>query len=314
LGSRSLLLRIFLNPDVNRLQETNTNAGSSLAQIAFPKHVLRQLNNTLYNEKIKEYQSRHNLKSDDFSFSEQNLASFFSGDKTHIKKYIIDAVKHSITESRDNKLKDYIDREGKSKELPISYSAFDKSFLSIFIDGKQLLKTPIYHKVDEGENPRELEISQMIRLLNIIADEIYVNKFIPEIGVSKIENKIVEKKDNDITDDHLIAYRMSKEEILSNWLIYIQKVIENYFSNTGRIFNQSTFFQEKFDDQLWKNITQFIKNLRSLPLWRDRSMAGTIFSGKKNYDYWRHIFEQGKTPDNVPVLAKPLNYIEMIKR
>ncbi len=50
-----------------------------------------------------------------------------------------------------------------------------------------------------------------------------------------------------------------------------------------------------------------------LPLWKNRAMANTTFSGKKNYDYWKTIFETGKSADNFPVLAKPINCIEMIK-
>ena len=42
-------------------------------------------------------------------------------------------------------------------------------------------------------------------------------------------------------------------------------------------------------------------------------MASTVFSGKNNYDYWKNIFQNAKTPNNAFVLAKPLNYIEMIK-
>lgn len=313
LGSKELLLRIFIEPNIHRLEETNTNAGSTLSQIAFDKSVMRQLNNTLYYERIKKYQDDHKLKEDDFSFSEQKLVNHFKGENANIKKYIIDSIKHSITEANENKLKDYIDREGKAKEVPISYSAFDKSFLSIFIDNKLLLSTPIDFKSDEGLNPRELEISQTINLLNIIAEEIYINKFLPEIGVSRIESKIVEGKDNDITDAHLIAFRMSKEEIMFNWLGYIKYVIENYFSNTGTVINKNSLFQQKFDEQLWINIRIFIINLKMLPLWKDRTMASTTFSGKKNYDYWKTIFGTSKTPDNVPVLAKQLNYVDMIK-
>ncbi len=313
LGTKKLLIRIFLSPNIDRLVETNTNAGSVLSQIAFDKSVMRQLNNTLYYERIKKYQDDHNLKSDDFSFSEQKLVEYFKGDNANIKKYIIDSIKHSITEANENKLKDYIDREGKAKEVPISYSAFDKSFLAIFIDSKFLLPSAINHKSDEGLNPRELEISQTIQLLNIIAEELYINKFLPEIGVGKIENKIMIGKDNDITDDHLIAFRMSKEEIMFNWLGYIKDVIINYFSNTGKKFNNNSLFQQKFDDQLWSNIRNFLINLRMIPVWKDRGKANTTFSGKKNYDFWKTIFETGKSSDNVPVLAKPLNFVEMIK-
>ena len=313
LNTKKLVIRVFLNPNVDRLTETNTNAGSNLRQIAFDKSIMRQLNNTLYSERIKKYQEAHNLKDDDYTFSEQQLVEYFKGDGANIKKYITDSLKHSVTNSKKNKLKDYIDFEGKAKDLPISYSAFDKTILSIFISSKFILKTPIDYKSDEGLNPREIEIDQIIKLLNILADIIYVNKFQPEIGIHRIENRIIDKKDSDISDEHLIAYRMSKEEIIHNWLQYLQMVIKSYMSNTGKIISDEEIFQQPFDEQLWKNIENFIKNLHELPLWKDRGMASTVFSGKNNYNYWETVFKTGKTPDNVNVLAKPLNFIEMIK-
>ncbi|PKP32392.1 MAG: HNH endonuclease [Bacteroidetes bacterium HGW-Bacteroidetes-16] len=313
LGSKKILTRFFINPDIDVLIETNTNAGSVLSQIAFNKSVMRQLNNTLYTERIKEYQEKHNIKEDEFNFSEQNLIDYFKGDSANLKKYIIDSIKHSISEAPDNKLKDYLDREGKAKDLPISYSAFDKTFLSIFIDSKKVLTSPIDFKSDVGLNPRELEINQSIQFLNLVADTIYINKFNPKIGVSQIENKIIKGQDADIADEHLIAYRISKEEVMFSWLSYAKAVIKNYFSNTGRLYNESSLFQEKFDDQLWSNLKNFLLNLSALPLWKDRSMSKTTFSGKRNYDYWANIFKSGKTNDNVQVIAQPLNIIEMIK-
>ena len=313
LGTRKFVVRVFLDPNVDRLTETNTNAGSTLRQIAFDKSIMRQLNNTLYSERVKKYQIAHTLKEDDYSFSEQQLIDFFKGDGANIKKYIIDSIKHSITNAKDNKLKDYIDFGGKAKELPISYSAFDKTILSSFVSSKFVLNTPIDFKSDEGLNPRELEINQIVKILSILSENIYINKFLPEIGTARVEKKIIDKKDTEITDEHLIAYRISKEEILYNWLQYLKKVITTYFSNTGKMFTDEKIFQTPFDEQLWKNIENFVKNLSQLPLWKDRSMANTIFSGKKNYDYWKEIFETGKSLDGALVLANPLNFIEMIK-
>lgn len=312
LGTRKFVVRVFLEPNIDRLTETNTNAGSTLRQIAFDKSIMRQLNNTLYSERVKKYQTEHSLKEDDYSFSEQQLIEFFKGDVANIKKYIIDSIKHSITNAKDNKLKDYIDFEGKAKELPISYSAFDKTILSSFVSSRLVLTTPIDYKTDEGLNPRELEINQIVKILNILAENIYINKFLPEIGTARVEKKIIDKKDTGITDEHLIAYRISKEEILYNWLQYLKKVITTYFSNTGKMFVDEKIFQTSFDEQLWININNFVKNLSQLPLWKDRSMASTIFSGKKNYDYWKEIFETGKSVDGALVLANPLNFIEMI--
>jgi len=312
LNSKKLVLRVFISPDIDRLTETNANAGSDLRQIAFDKSIMRQLNNTLYSECIKKYQLEHNLKEDNFSFSEQQLVDYFKGERGNIKKYITDAIKHSITTSKDNKLKDYIDFEGKAKDLPISYSAFDKTILSKLTNSKLILKTPIDYKSDEGLNPREIEISQIIKLLNKLANIIYVNKFQPELGVHRIESKIIDGKGDNITDEHLIAYRISKEEIMHNWLLYLVEVIKLYMRNNGKLFEDDEIFQKPFDEQLWKNINNFINNLYELPLWKDRSMSKTIFAGKNTYEYWRSIFETSKTPDNVEVLSKPLNFVDMI--
>ena len=313
LGTKQIVIRLFINPNVDRLIETNTNAGSTLRQISFDKSIMRQLNNTLYAEKIKQYQTAHALSDDDYSFSEQQLIDFFKGEKANVKKYVIDSIKHVITRDEDNKLKDYIDLDGKSKELPISYSAFDKTFLASYISSNLILKTPIDYKTDEGINPRELEIEQIIKVLNIFAEVLYINKFIPEIGTARIERKIIDKKDTEITDNHLVAFRISKEEIMYNWLKYLKMVIKTYFATNGKMIPDSQVFQTKFSNQLWKNIENFVKNLSRLPLWKDRSMANTIFAGKQNYAYWEKIFKTGKNTDEVLVLVKPLNFMEMIK-
>ena len=313
LGAKSILVRLFIDPDVDRLTMTNATAGSTLRQIAFDKSIMRQLNNTLYQERVKQYQAEHALSPDCFDFSEIQLADYFKGVSGNIKKYIIDAIKSSITTSPDNKLKDYIDFEGKAKSLPISHSTFDKVFLSQYIDPKRILKEPISYKTDEGLNPRELEISQIVKVMNIIADEIYIDKFNPDVGVYRIEQRIIDGKDADISDNHLIAYRMSKEEVVYNWNLYVKKVIRTYFDFNSVPYNEENLFQTKFDDRLWKNLRNFIKRLAALPLWKDRSMSETYFAGKQPYDYWKTIFETGKTSEGADVMAERLQLQEMIK-
>ena len=51
-----------------------------------------------------------------------------------------------------------------------------------------------------------------------------------------------------------------------------------------------------------------------MPIWKDRSMSATIFGGKNNYDFWKTIFETGKTPNGNLVLLKPINVVDMIKK
>lgn len=132
LGCKSILLRLFVDPDADRLTETNANAGSKLRQVAFDKSIMCQLNYTLYKERVRKYQREHSLSEDCYNFSEVQLVEYFRGVTGNIKKYIIDAIKSNITHDLSNKLRDYIDFEGKAKLMPISHSTFDKVlYLSI---------------------------------------------------------------------------------------------------------------------------------------------------------------------------------------
>ena len=313
LGTKALIVRLFLNTDVDRMIETNTTAGSKLKQIAFDKSIVRQLHDTLYAERIKKYQADHNLAPDDFSFSESNLVDYFKGERGNIRTYIINSQKNLITKNSENKLQSYINFEGRGSDLPLSYSTFEKTLLSRFINIKTILTSPLDYRADEGLNPRVLEKEQLVRLCNILAEELLIGRYNVETGIYRIENKIAEGKDKDISDDHLAAYRIFKEEIMYNWIAYIELLIKNFFSMTGEMYDDRNLFQIKLPDQLWINITTFIRNLRDLPLWKDRTMASTVFGGKMVYDYWKTVFQTGKTPDGILVLSKPINVVDMIK-
>ena len=80
-------------------------------------------------------------------------------------------------------------------------------------------------------------------------------------------------------------------------------LIKNHFAFTGAKYNEENLFQQKLPDQLWENIRTFIDSLRELPIWKDRSMAATVFGGKNNYDFWDMVFENGRTPDGTQVMT-----------
>ncbi len=314
LGVTKLVLRLFIDPDIERLIETNTNAGSKLKQIAFDKAIVRQLHDTLYSERLRKYQIDHKLSLDDYSFSEQQVVEYFKGERGNIRSYIINSQKNSITRSPDNKLQSYINFEGRGNSLPLSYSTFEKTLLASFVNAKTILQTPINYKLDEGLNPRMLEKEQIIRLCNLLAEKILIDKYDPEIGTYRIENNIASGSGDSIPDDHLIAYRFFKEEIMYNWIQYLKLLIKNYYAFSGAMYNEENLFQQQLPEQLWDNIDLFIESFIELPLWKDRSMSSTIFGGKNNYDFWKTVFATAKTPDGTPVLTTPINVAEMIKR
>lgn len=312
LGQTKILMRLFIDPDVQRLITTNTNAGSKLKQVAFDRSIMHQLSNTLYGERIERYQEEHGLSHEEYSFSEQSLVSYFKG-QADLRKYIIDAQKNQITHSPENRLTAYINFDGRRKELPLSYSSFDKAILTRLIDSKLILETPLDFREDADRNPRQIERRQIIRFLNLLADIIYVDKFDPEIGTYRIEDNIAKGKDANITNGHLAAYRMSKEEILLAIMPIMIRVITTALTIFGINYPEKGLFMTGFPEQVWENLENFIRNYASLPIWRNRTLADTIFSGKQNQGYWNEIFTTGHAPDGSLVLDQPINIMEMIK-
>ncbi len=159
LGAKELPVRVFVNPDFDVLLTTNTNAGTSLRQVAFDKSVQRHLGSALYIDRVERYQKERNLAADDFRFSERDLVAHFKGESREMKRYILDAVRDGITHHPENSLIPYIDFGGRGQEKPLSYSTIDKTFYSFFIY-QDLLETPLGYGLEEGGNPRELEKSR----------------------------------------------------------------------------------------------------------------------------------------------------------
>jgi len=310
LGQRTLPVRVFLNPDTDQLIETNTNAGSTLRQVAFDKSILRHLGSELLADRMRRFQSAKGIGIDDESFSETELVSHFSGEARAIRRYVVDAVRDQIMQHPENRLRKYIEFSGKGTEKPISYSTIDKTFYSRFV-GQEMLGTPMGHGTETGENPRMLEIEQIVRLMNIVADAIYVNRYDFERGTYQLEAKL--QQGEDVSEDHLRAVRMSKEDVMGGWLRYVQAVMEQYYLlNDGKILPKNRMFQIRHSEQLWERLTVFIKNFSTLPLWANRELSILAFGGKQTTQFWETVFDTGRTPQGASVLPGPINISELL--
>jgi len=310
LGNQRILVRLFLNPDVNVLLQANTNAGTTLRQVAFDKATQRYLGSQIFWEKVDEYRKVTSRVEDDLNFSEQELLKFFKGEHREIRRYIVDDIRISVIHHPHNRLKAYVEFGGRGQEKPLSYSTIEKTFFSMFIH-KEPLVVPMNYRLEIGENPRELEKQQIVELMNIIAEEIFEGRYDFDIGADKVEEKV--RKGENIPDGHLRATRMSREEVVYNWLRYVHNLIRRYYLMRGEIVEDDELFQHKFPPELWSLIRKLIRNLAALPIWVNHALSSTIFGGKQNYEFWKIIFETGKTQAGLQVLAKPLNLDDLIQ-
>ena len=310
LGARTLPVRVFIDPNTDQLLTANTNAGTTLRQVAFDKSVQRNLGNSLLSNRIDRYRTELGIADGEETFSEHDLINHFKGESRAMRRYIVDRVRNSVTTHPDNRLRDYIEYAGKSADKPLSYSTIEKTFYQFFI-GTDALMTPFNHKAEEGTNPRQIEIEQIVRLMNIVAEQIYIGQYDPERGVHRIENDVQNGKD--VPEKHLRAYRMAKEEIIHNWLRLVRQVVYQYFVTNGIIFDEKRLFQYEIPEACWQNVDNFVDALKRLSIWVNRDLSIVAFGGKRNNAYWQSIFENGQTPDGAGIMTKGLNLLEMIK-
>jgi hypothetical protein len=283
-----------------------------LRQVAFDMGVQRFLGSQIYWEKIDQYRRLKGLEDSDLSFSEKDLIAFFKGEHRELKRYIIDDIRAYVIHSADNKLKDYVEFGGRATEKPISYSTIEKTFFTFFIN-KDPMEVPLSYKLEIGENPRQLEKEQLIKLMNIFAEEILIGKYDADIASAKIEERL--RKGETIPDNHLKAIRLTREEVLYNILRYVKDCMKRYFLFMGKTIDDRELLQQKIPDQLWGHIRKVIQNMAALPLWinSDPGLSSAVFGGKQSYEYWKHVFETGKTPQGVDVLPMGLTLDDLLK-
>ena len=310
LGARSLPVRVFIDPDIDVLLTANTNAGTTLRQVAFDKSVQRSLGSSILSNRIDRYRADLGLGEDDEDFSELKLINHFKGEARQMRRYVLDRVRNAITTHPDNMLRDYIEYGGRSTGKPLSYSTIEKTFYQVFIYG-DVLRTPFNHRFQEGANPRQLEIEQTVRLMNVVADGIYVGQFDPTRGTHHIESDV--QKGKDIAEPHLRAFRMSKEEIVHNWVRLLRQIVYRYFVTTGKAIDENKLFQLEIPEACWKNVENFVDALKRLSLWVNKDLSLSAFGTKRTNEYWHSIFESGNTPDGGVVMSSGLNLLEMIK-
>lgn len=310
LGMKELPVRVFVEPDINVLLVANTNAGSKLRQVAFDAAVMRHLGSSLFTERIHQYQEMKGLSEADYSFSEKDLVMFFRGEHREMLRYIIDAVRDSISHNKDNGLMEFVQWSGKGADRPLSYSSIERTFFREFIY-KKALETPVDEGMERGENPRVLERKQMVKLMSLFAEIFFVGKWDPETGGQKLESRV--QKGDPIPEGHLRAWRIARVEILGNILMWVRLVIENYNAYTGRMIDKEKLLHNALPEDLWKRIETFLTKLAALPCWIDKNLSITVFGAKQNLDFWKKVFETGTTPTGVRVLAQPLNLHTMIQ-
>ena len=236
------------------LLTANTNAGDKLRQVAFDVAVLRHLGNTLYTERVRQYKEMKALREDDYSFSEKDLVTFFKGEYLEMQKYIVDAVRDSITYNKENVLMEFVEMAGKSADRPLAYSAVERTFFKEFIY-KKALEVHLDEGLEQGTNPRMLERDQLVRLMTLFAKTFFVGHWNPEIGGQKLEYQAAKRGQDPGIPPQGLEDRSRRNT--GNILVWVRLVIENYYAWMGQVADKERLLQHRLPEELWKRIEVF---------------------------------------------------------
>jgi hypothetical protein len=310
LGIQELPVRVFVQPDLDVLLQANTNAGGKLRQVAFDVAVMRHLGSSLYVDRVKRYRSMRGLAENDYSFSENDLVRFFRGERREMERYIIDAQRDMIARDQTNKMLEFLEYSGKSFERPLSYLTIERSFFREFLY-KKALDNPIDEGLEQGVNPRMLEREQMVQLMNMFAEVFFEGNWDPDIGGRQLENKL--DKGEAIPEGHVRAWRVAREEVMSSIVRWIRLVMANFYAYTGKVVHEDRLLHTRLPDELWTRLRNFLESLSQLPCWVDKNLSKNVFGPKQNFDFWERVFNTGKSPTGIQILADPLDINKMIK-
>ena len=310
LGVREVAVRVFLEPNVDVLLQANTNAGGKLRQVAFDAAVMRFLGSSLYVDRVRKYQAMRGLTEGDYSFTEQDLVRFFRGERREMERYIIDAQRDAISRDNSNKLLEFVEWAGKGYERPLSYSTIEKTFYKEFLY-KKAMDIAIDEGMESGSNVRVLEREQLVKLMNLVAEVFFIGHWDPEISGRQLESKV--QKGEVVPEGHLRAWRVAREEVMANVLRWVRLVMTNYFAYTGKVVHEDRVLHNRLPDELWSRTRNFLENLSLLPCWVDSNLSTTVFGPKQNLEFWQKVFESGKAPTGIQILAEGLNVNAMVK-
>jgi hypothetical protein len=204
---------------------------------------------------------------------------------------------------------EFVEWSGKAADRPLAYNTIERTFFKEFLH-KKALETPIDEGMERGDNPRLLERDQLVRLMSLFADVFFVGSWEPEIGGRQLESRL--QKGDSIPENHLRAWRIARDEILGAVTAWVRLVIEHSFAFTGRMVEKDRLMHQTFPEDLWRRIEAFLRNLALLPCWIDKNLSLTVFGAKQNRDFWDRVFKTGVAPNQVRVLAEPLQLNKMI--
>jgi HNH endonuclease/ParB-like nuclease domain len=244
-GRKAIDCKVYLDPDVRRLKETNLSAHDKLRQMPFYTSTLLEKYAVMASEDWEEFLMTAGAKTEaafvEFMRTKSNLS------RAEAVKRVRSMIYRDILEHPDNELRDYIAEENRTRENPLTMSRLERTFFAEFIAPPPLndeFESESYHRDEERDN--------FVRLVNLIVGQALAEKWAPE------------RKDA----AHLRAARIFSAGALRAWVPFLRDALAPAFQIFEQEDRKRILYRNLGDDD-FDNARRFIERLFSHKVWDD---------------------------------------------
>ncbi len=171
-GRKALDCKVYIDPDVRLLRDTNLVAHDKLRQMAFFTSTLIAKYSDIFKQEWEEYLERPGSK------NESDFMTFLRArgkTTTEAKKMLQMAIEQDVIEAPENRLSEFIAERNRTRKNPMSISILEKTFFREFI-----LAPPTEVEFEGPDDFRSDERRNLVRLLSLIAEKQLVGRWNPD--------------------------------------------------------------------------------------------------------------------------------------
>lgn len=171
-GRRALDCKVYVDPDVRLLKDTNLIAHDKLRQMAFFTSTLIAKYSDIFEQEWDEYLERPGSK------NESDFVGFLrvrGKSATEAKKMLRMAIEQDVIEDPENRLSEFIAERNRTRRNPLSISILEKTFFREFI-----LPPPTTVEFEGPEDFRGEEKRNLVRLMSVIAEKQIAGRWNPD--------------------------------------------------------------------------------------------------------------------------------------
>ncbi len=246
-GKKEIECKVYIDPDVKRIKDTNLTAHDKLRQMPFFTSVLINKWADLFKEEWQEYIEIKGSKSEDgfVTFLVEKGKS-----RAEALNMIRSNIYDSILEDSGNLMSDYVAERNRTRKNPLTVYGLTVTIFKNFIT-----PPPLDMDIELLDELRELERRNVIRLMNILAEETLEGRWNPTTR----------------DDWHRWAERIYAAGSLKAWTRMLRDVVAQVLGLFDSEERREALLREIQEDK-WQVIRDRVKRLfREHKIWTDPS-------------------------------------------